>query len=450
MSEVNAAIPLAVQQIQIADPAKQMMNAYTLKDMADQQAAKSSDLQNQALLRQAFSQGDMSTPEGQQALIKKVSGISPQTAQNLSKQFSEQSLQNSTIAKNKSEVGAADFKQVQEKSGMVASAAATPLMQYKDLVTKGVPPDQARAQVEPLYQQALMGLQQKVGADGKPLFTQSDFANVPANFDPDHVEGVANQATQVKDIATQKLKEQEADEKKRDDLTKNNIEQQNATTKKGELNLGYNKLSFDKDKTMLEEQDKQKDPAKTSALRKEFNEAVPVKTFQQAAPNYKALQESYKHDDPQSSADMIYAYSKLFNPGGVIRESEVNAILSASSFSDKVKGELNQAYGSILGGRAPSNLSADARREILENGSRRMQGLEDDYQSKLKDYGSIADRTGVDKTLVLPSEQGRLTIPTSIPDAAIPKKGAIISHSGGKKYKYLGGDPTDDRNYEQQ
>jgi hypothetical protein len=411
---LDPSIILQGQQIQLADPTKQAANAYLLKNMADEQQAKQQAIQQQQLLQQAFSQGDMSTPQGQQALIRSVSGIDPSRAQALSKQFQEQALQQSTIGKNNAETDASKFKQIQEKQGMVASAASTPLLQYQNLIAKGVPEAQARAQVEPVYQASLMRLQSATGPDGQPLFAQQDFASIPANFDPSHVEGIAQQATKYQELAKQQLDAQQAIETKRNNLANNATSQQNANsasmnaqTNRGELAQAAQRLGFDKDKFMLEygQKGSAKQGEMSESLRKEFDQLAPVKNYNQALPAFSAIKDAASRNTTSSNINLVYGIAKLYDPNSVVREGEYASIANSPNIPERIKG-----YASYLQGGG--KLSENTIKQIVTEGEGRFKTYEDQYHAVRNDYKSIANKTGIDETLVFPSDRKILTAPS--------------------------------------
>ena len=97
---IDASIPLQVRPWQVPDYSQTLGNALSLKGAITADQQQQQQIQEQQALRDIWKQSDTSTPEGKQDLIRKAGAVNPSAAQALSKQFGEQAVQQSTIAKN--------------------------------------------------------------------------------------------------------------------------------------------------------------------------------------------------------------------------------------------------------------------------------------------------------------------------------------------------------------
>ncbi len=201
MAEIDASIPLSVKPYQAADVVGDIGRAYQLKDLVQKSDAQQYALESQKKIRDIASTSDISTPEGQQEFIQKVSKVDPSLAAEYGQNFAKQ-------GKERADTQNVNYEILGKKNEIVTSAALNLSQQYDALIAKGVPDAQARQQLEPVKMQLAAQLQQMKLPDGSPVLGQHDIENLQKPFDPQAIKGFAMQGMKMKDVLQQKLEEQ--------------------------------------------------------------------------------------------------------------------------------------------------------------------------------------------------------------------------------------------------
>lgn len=235
---IDPSIPLGAQAPQV-NPMQSVQQAYTLAGLINQQK------QEQAL-RQALSAPGAIDPKTGQVTpdtIAAVTQANPQAGMALQKNAADIAEKTSTTAKNNAQAKNFDFEHGVKQMDLIAQSGGALMTQYQTLLKQGVPRDQAIAQMQPLYQQAM----QSVASSG--MIDQEHLAHIPPQFDPDKVSAGVFSALSLKDQFTvQHQKNQESlDQSKEQETQRHNkveegqgaqkvgIEAENAGTNRARL-----------------------------------------------------------------------------------------------------------------------------------------------------------------------------------------------------------------------
>lgn len=206
MATVDASIPLQVKQ------PKSPLESYA---ETIQLAQGIQNFQGQQAMRDAFANADTSTPEGQQALIKKVGAADPKEALALQSQFTKQKVAESTLEKNKAQTSKANLELGIARSNQLSEVGTSMMMTYGSLRHQGVPDAQARqivAQSIPSIKAHLASM--KDGA-GNPLFPSDMIDKMQPTFDPQQTMSMITDSKQRAQLMTQQHQQETADEQKR-------------------------------------------------------------------------------------------------------------------------------------------------------------------------------------------------------------------------------------------
>jgi hypothetical protein len=112
MATIDASIPLQAQAPQTPSLTQALSQAYQLKDTILKDKQQEQTMQTQSALRQIYADPttDISTPEGQEKLVKKVSAVDPTQGMQLQKDFTQQALSKAEIGKNLAQMDSAKFE----------------------------------------------------------------------------------------------------------------------------------------------------------------------------------------------------------------------------------------------------------------------------------------------------------------------------------------------------
>jgi hypothetical protein len=188
MAEINANIPLQAQAPQTPSLTEALGQAYQLKDMILKDKQQEQTMQTQSALRQIYADPttDISTPEGQEKLVKKVSAVDPTQGMQLQKDFTQQALSKAEIGKNLAQMDSAKFETLQKHVAAANEAEAT-----IQAAANG-PNGKNQAFMNHVYKSVLDSYQQQ------GLITPEARKQMPENYDPNFVKA---HAMQVKDFA---------------------------------------------------------------------------------------------------------------------------------------------------------------------------------------------------------------------------------------------------------
>ena len=97
-------------------------------------------------------------------------------------------------------------------------------------------------------------------------------------------------------------------------------------------------------------------------------------------------------DDPSSMADLdfVYGMAKIFDPGSVVRESEMGMVIDSQSMPATIKGRLEK----ILNGEAV--LQPQARKDLVRAAATRVQEYRTQAESEGQFFTDLATRNKID------------------------------------------------------
>lgn len=191
MAQVDASIPLQVKQP--ADYTQNLMSAIQAGEAMQQ-------LQGQKALREAFQGADTTTPEGQQALIRKVGSADPKSAMALQGQFQQQAKTKSEITKNEAITQKTQMENAHALTSQMDDAGSVLMYQFTDLTqNKGMAPQDAARVVSANIPVLKAHLAQQRYPDGRPMFSPEQLAQMPDQFDPQKFAQMTMSARQTKE-----------------------------------------------------------------------------------------------------------------------------------------------------------------------------------------------------------------------------------------------------------
>ena len=132
-----------------------------------------------------------------------------------------------------------------------------------------------------------------------------------------------------------------------------------------------------------------------TSMRKEFESLPESKSYKQALPAYRAIQDGVRRSSPQADISMVYAIAKMYDPESVVREGEYATVANAPAMPERIKGWVSHVSG---GGK----LTPETKRQIMTEASARMDAFDNQYGAAIARYDDIARRSGADPTMVIP------------------------------------------------
>ena len=238
MAQIDASIPLQAQAPQV-NPVQSVEQAYTLADLINKQK------QQQALQQTLSAPGAIDPKTGQVTpdTLAEVTRLNPQAGMELQKNAADIAEKQSTTTKNNAQAKNFDYQNGAKQMDLIASIGGGIMNQYTQLLKQGVPRDQAIAQIQPVYQQAIQQAAATSGID------KAHLAQIPPQFDPDKVAtgvftalGVKGQFEAIHQQNQEALEQSKADESKRHNRVEEGqgaarvgIEAENAGTNRGRL-----------------------------------------------------------------------------------------------------------------------------------------------------------------------------------------------------------------------
>ncbi|MBO9168349.1 transglycosylase SLT domain-containing protein [Rhizobium sp. L245/93] len=136
-------------------------------------------------------------------------------------------------------------------------------------------------------------------------------------------------------------------------------------------------------------------PGEVHDARKEFESLPNYKSYQQAAPVYKAMIDTAGTDSKASDLNLVYGLGKIMDPNSVVREGEMVMVNNTSSLPDWLKGAIN----SLNGG---SRLEPATRTAILNEANNRIKAYRSSLDNDITQYRGIAQRRGMNPDDILP------------------------------------------------
>lgn len=188
---IDSSIPLLAQAPKV-DSSQTIAQAYTLADMINKHKA---DQELRAALANPNAI-DPATGQISQATLADITRNNPTAGMALQKNAADLAAKQSTVDKNKAQTKNYNFENGIKQMDLIAQTGGGLMTQYSNLLKQGVPPDQAKAQMQPLYQQAM----QRVADSGQ--IDKEHLAQIPPEFDPDKVANGVFTALSAKDQFT--------------------------------------------------------------------------------------------------------------------------------------------------------------------------------------------------------------------------------------------------------
>ncbi|WP_146014364.1 hypothetical protein [Paraburkholderia rhynchosiae] len=171
------------------DPTQSIAQAYTLADLINKHKADQD-------LRQALADPnaiDPTTGQISQNTLANITRQNPSAGMALQKSAADLAVKQSSVDKNKAQTKKYDFENGIKQMDLIAQTGGGLMTQYSNLLKQGLPPDQAKAQMQPLYQEAM----QRVAESGQ--IDKEHLAQIPPEFDPDKVANGVFTALTAKD-----------------------------------------------------------------------------------------------------------------------------------------------------------------------------------------------------------------------------------------------------------
>ena len=137
----------------------------------------------------------------------------------------------------------------------------------------------------------------------------------------------------------------------------------------------------------------QPDPASIAnitTIRKDLEDEQGMSRYRTSAPILSSMAKSV--DDPSSMADLdfVYGMAKIFDPGSVVRESEMGMVIDSQSMPATIKGRLEK----ILNGEAV--LQTQARKDLVRAAATRVQEYRTQAEGESEFFTGIANRNKID------------------------------------------------------
>jgi hypothetical protein len=164
----------------------------------------------------------------------------------------------------------------------------------------------------------------------------------------------------------------------------------------------------------------------TSALRKEFQGLDEVKNFKAAVPMVESARKA--PDTPAGDLDLIYAVGKALDPNSVVREGELSLVIKSGTPLEQFQG-YTRAIAAGKGRLPPAQ-----RQKLIAMLENRVAQLGQSYGRTRSAYEKQAAAMG------LPADQIFAEV---APSGNAPAVGTVKSG-----YRFKGGDPADERNWE--
>lgn len=179
--------------------------------------------------------------------------------------------------------------------------------------------------------------------------------------------------------------------------------------------------------------------AGATGLRKEFDDLPEVKSYKKALPAFNAIKDATGRNTTQSDINIVYGLAKLYDPDSVVREGEYATVANSPNIPERVKGMAQYLAG---GGR----LTPTVKAEILAEAQGRIGSYESEYVKARAGYGEVAKRTGIDPGLVLPTDFKPSAKPVAA--APAPARKSVLKGQVMNGYRFKGGDPSQQSNWE--
>lgn len=174
-------------------------SAAQMNLMALQSAQLKSEYEEQSALKALTRKHDLTTESGQDGYLREAMTISPKAGFALQKHFGDARKAAVELANAELERESRFMEIGQARVSALEKASAVPFIKYRELVDSGLPDDEARAQVQPLWEAGIQNLRVVIPEGGLFKDGQGKIVpfNIPPQFDPAHAEQAMIQAQGV-------------------------------------------------------------------------------------------------------------------------------------------------------------------------------------------------------------------------------------------------------------
>lgn len=170
-------------------------------------------------------------------------------------------------------------------------------------------------------------------------------------------------------------------------------------------------------------------------LRREYISNPTVKDTAATEIAFEKMKNSARSGTAAGDMSLIFSYMKMLDPGSTVREGEYASARNAGGVDDKIINAYNQARSGEL-------LNTDQRKDFLNQAQNIYSAQLIKKQNIDKQYTELAKRTGADPRNVVLFEQQQE--PRQEIDSSVPKIGQEV-----EGFVFLGGDPSDQKNWRQ-
>lgn len=147
-----------------------------------------------------------------------------------------------------------------------------------------------------------------------------------------------------------------------------------------------------------------------NSVRKEVQDTIPIKNYQQAAPIYRSMVETAPRSTRASDLNLVYGLGKIFDPTSVVREGEMVMVKNTASLPDWYQ----QAVSTFNGA---SGLTPELRAKIMDEAKSRMTAYRAETDALKQQYEGFAKRHGLNMDDIW---QPLAELPDFVPPPAAP------------------------------
>ena len=134
------------------------------------------------------------------------------------------------------------------------------------------------------------------------------------------------------------------------------------------------------------------DPASitnVTAIRKDLEDEQGTSRYRTSAPILSSMAKSVDNPSAMADLDFVYGMAKIFDPGSVVRESEMGLVIDSQSIPASIKGRLEK----VLNGEAV--LQPQARRDLVKAAATRVQEYRTQAESEGQFFTDLATRNQI-------------------------------------------------------
>lgn len=126
-----------------------------------------------------------------------------------------------------------------------------------------------------------------------------------------------------------------------------------------------------------------------TAIRKDLEDEQGTSRYRTSAPILSSMAKSVDNPSAMADLDFVYGMAKIFDPGSVVRESEMGLVIDSQSIPASIKGRLEK----VLNGEAV--LQPQARRDLVKAAATRVQEYRTQAESEGQFFTDLATRNQI-------------------------------------------------------